>query len=66
MRMNVKKFVNGCRICQHAKGKGKNMGLYQPFPVPERLWNVVSMDFLLGLPRKKRGCDSIFMVIGRF
>jgi hypothetical protein len=24
MRMDVKKFVNRCRICQHAKGKRQN------------------------------------------
>jgi hypothetical protein len=51
MRIDVKKFVNKCIIFQHAKGKRKNEGLYQPLPVPERSWDVVSMDFVLGLPR---------------
>jgi hypothetical protein len=51
MRTDVKKFVNKCRICQHAKGKRQNKGLYQPLPIPERLWDAVSMDFVLGLPR---------------
>jgi hypothetical protein len=63
MRKNVKKFVNKCRIFQHAKGKRQNTGLYQPFPVLERSWDAVSMDFVLGLPRKQRGCDSIFLVV---
>jgi hypothetical protein len=66
MRIDVKKFVNICRICQHAKGKRHNIGLYQPFLVPERLWDVVSMDFLLEMPRKQRGCNSIFMVVNKF
>jgi hypothetical protein len=65
MRTDVQKFVNKCRICQHAKGK-KNTGLYEPFPIPERPWDAVRMDFVLGLLRKKRGYDSIFMVVERF
>jgi hypothetical protein len=51
MTTYVKKFVDRCRICQHTKGKRKNTGLYQSLPIPERPWDAVSMDFILGLPR---------------
>jgi hypothetical protein len=63
MREEVKKFVNNCNICQYSKGKKQNTGLYQPLPIPERPWDEISMDFLLGLPRKQRGSDSIFVVV---
>ena len=51
MRMDVKIFVGRYRICQHTKGKRQNTWLYQSLPIPARPWDVVSMDFILGLPR---------------
>jgi hypothetical protein len=34
MTAKVKTFVNNLNICQYAKGKKQNTGLYQPLPIP--------------------------------
>ena len=66
MRSEVKKFVSRCRVCHHAKGRSKNIGLYTPLLIPTRPWDSMRMDFILGLPRTQRGHDSIFVVVDRF
>lgn len=66
MLTNVKKFVEICRIFQHAKVKIQNIGLYQAFPIPNRPWDSTNMDFVLGLSKTKKGNDSIFVVVDTF
>ena len=60
MQHDVKNFVEKCRICQHSKERRKNIGLYQPLPIPTRPWDSITMDFVLGFPRTQRGYASIF------
>ena len=59
-------IVAQCRTCQIAKAKKKNTGLYTPLPIPHEPWKVVSMDFVLGLPKTARGHDSILVVVDKF
>ncbi|KAL2231083.1 UNVERIFIED_CONTAM: Transposon Ty3-I Gag-Pol polyprotein [Sesamum indicum] len=66
MRRDVEKFVGKCIVCHKAKSKLNPHGLYMPLPIPGVPWEDISMDFVLGLPRSKRGRDSIFVVVDRF
>jgi Reverse transcriptase (RNA-dependent DNA polymerase)/RNase H-like domain found in reverse transcriptase/Retrotransposon gag protein/Integrase zinc binding domain/Integrase core domain/Zinc knuckle len=66
MRRDVQRLVQRCVTCHKAKSKLNPHGLYTPLPVPNAPWEDISMDFVLGLPRTKRGRDSIFVVVDRF
>jgi hypothetical protein len=63
MRRDVERFVARCTTCQKAKSWLNPHDLYMPLPVPSIPWTDISIDFILGLPRTKRGRDSIFVVV---
>lgn len=66
IRRHVERFAQRCTTCHKAKSKLNPHGLYTPLPTPSVPWEDISMDFVLGLPRTKRGRDSIFVVVDRF
>jgi hypothetical protein len=66
MRRDVERFVQRCTTCHKAKSKLHPHGLYTPLPTPNAPWEDISMDFVLGLPRTRKGRDSVFVVVDRF
>jgi hypothetical protein len=66
LRKSVQDFVQSCLICQQAKpDRTKLPGLLQPLPVPSGAWQIISLDFVEGLP-KLGNADCILMVVDSF
>jgi hypothetical protein len=66
MRHDVERYMSQCTTCNKTKSRLNPHGLYMPLPIPSVPWEDISMDFVLGLSRTKRGTDSIFVVVDRF
>jgi hypothetical protein len=62
----VNKYIGSCTAYAIAKSTTKRQGLYTPFPTPDRPWESISMDYILGLLSTKRGNDCVFMVVDHF
>ena len=66
LKQCVEQFVKSCSICQQAKSEHiKKPSLLSPLPIPKEAWNMVSMDFVSGLPKSKN-YDTILVVIDKF
>lgn len=66
MKKDVQDYVAKCQVCQTHKANSVTLaGLLQPLPIPGRVWDDISMDFVEGLPKSK-GYDSIFVVVDKF
>ncbi|KAF1316466.1 putative retroelement, partial [Globisporangium splendens] len=65
MQQDVKEYVKSCEMYTRWKhdSQRKN-GRLMPIPIPEQCWQVVSMDFITGLPVSE-GCDAILTVVDK-
>ncbi|MCH84611.1 hypothetical protein A2U01_0005443, partial [Trifolium medium] len=65
MKNTVQEFVRNCDICQRQKYLASSPGgLLQPLPIPDQIWEDLSMDFITGLPKSK-GYEAILVVVDR-
>lgn len=63
---DVELYVKTCLVCQQDKiEQQRPAGLLDPLPIPERPWESISMDFIIGLPRVN-GYRNIMVVVDRF
>ena len=67
MKRDISIYVSRCPTCQQVKSDQQKLaGLLQPLEVPDWKWDQVSMDFIDGLPRTRKGNDSIWVIVDRF
>lgn len=63
MQDQVAKYIRGYFLCCTHNPSNRELGLYQPLPVPSCPWECISMDFMGGFPMKKKGHNYLFVVV---
>ncbi|XP_020249899.1 uncharacterized protein LOC109827316 [Asparagus officinalis] len=54
MKGDVQKYIQACDVCQRTKGENvASLGLLQPLPIPDYVWEDFSMDFITNLPKSE-------------
>ncbi|XP_070002587.1 uncharacterized protein [Nicotiana sylvestris] len=65
MKRGVADFVSKCPNCQQVKAEHQwPDGLTQLMEIPLWKWEMINMDFMVGLPRTQRKFDSIWQGLG--
>jgi hypothetical protein len=66
MKSAVYEYVKSCLTCQQAKtDRTKLLGLLQPLPIPKESWQIISMDFIEGLPQSG-SFNCLLVVVDKF
>jgi hypothetical protein len=66
MKRDVTEYVALCDTCQQVKVEHQRPArLLQPLKIPDRKWEEIGMDFIVGLPRIQAGYDSIWVIVDR-
>lgn len=63
MKSDIKAFIQQCDTCQRNKYDTQiSAGLLQPLPIPNRVWEDISVDFIDGLPHST-GLSVIMVMV---
>ncbi|WMV37839.1 hypothetical protein MTR67_031224 [Solanum verrucosum] len=66
MKKDIAEFVAKCQNCQQVKYEHqRHAGLLQRMSIPEWKWEMIAMDFMVGLPKTLGKFDSIWVVVDR-
>jgi len=65
MARYIRQYVRNCDPCGRVKPwRTRLQGLLRPLPVPERIWQELSVDFIDKLP-ESNGCKSLMVITDR-
>jgi len=66
MKQDISHYIAKCLEFQQVKvEQGHPIGLLQPIQIPEWKWEVISMDFVTGLPKTIKQHDEIMDVVDK-
>jgi len=66
IKKNVVEFIARCMEFQRVKVEHRHpVGFLQSLPIPEKKWEVVTIDFITKFPRTTRKHDSIMVVVDK-
>jgi hypothetical protein len=66
MKRENARYVLECDTCQRVKTNHlRPAGNLQHLNIPEWKWENICMDFIVGLPHKSRGYNSIWVIVDR-
>ena len=64
MSKDIRTHVKKCDACQRMKSSTQPpVGELQPMPIPSRPWQSIGMDYLMSVPKSKKGHNAILIVI---
>ena len=66
MKTDVVDYIAKCMECQRVKDEHRHPTVFlQPLPIPEKKWEVITIEFITKFPKSARKHDSIMVVVDK-